>query len=48
MENAPFIRQDVHFADLVLSWYIMTGYQNLTPVLILTLVSMAAVLTKDP
>lgn len=48
MENAPFIRQDVHFADLVLLWSIMTGYQNLTPVLILTLVSMAAVLTLDP
>lgn len=33
-------------ADLVLLWYVITGYQNLTPMLIL-LVSMAAILTKD-
>lgn len=46
-QSIPFIRQDVYFADLVLLWYVITGYQNLTPVHI-PLVSMAAILTKDP
>lgn len=45
-QNIPFTRQDVYLADLVLLWYVIAGYQNLTPMLSL-LVSMAAILTKD-